>query len=125
VSEPLILIPGDAPTLRFAVVTPPPDSTTDGDPFDLTDYDMDFFIKRSLQDLDVAAIWHGSLNDGVFVAFQVKDGQVDVRIPHTITAALRPGRPYPWYLVLSHVVQTEKVYVVERGTFLTLFPEGT
>lgn len=122
--QPLILTPGDATTLRFQVATPPPDSTTEGDPFDLTDYNVDFFIKRSMQDADAAAEFHGTLASGVAISFTVEDGQVDVRIPASVTSALRIARPYPWYLKISHSIITTRVYVVARGTFLTQFPEG-
>lgn len=118
------LIPGDRPTFRFEVKTLPPDATTEGEPFDLTDYDTDFFIKRSLQDSDAAAEFHGTLGDGISLPYEVTDGQLDVLIPATVTANLRVGKLYPWYLVLSHSIITQKIYVVERGTFLVSLPDG-
>lgn len=123
-SEPIILTPGDTPTLRFLIATPPPDSTTDGDPFDLTDYNIDFFVKRSMQDGDEAAVWHGELNDGIVISFTVKDGQVDVRVAKSVAEDMLVGRLYPWYLKIQHSVVTEREYVVARGTFLTQFPRA-
>lgn len=122
--DPIPLIPGDAPTFRFEIKTLPPDGTTNGDPFDLTDYLVDFFIKRSMQDSDLAAEFHGELGDGVGLAFEVTDGIVDVRVPASVTSNLRVGRLYPWYLVLSHTIVTEKIFIPSRGVFLVNLPGG-
>lgn len=114
--KPFYLVPGDSPTLRFDVVRP------DNSPFNLSDYAVDFYIKRSLQDTDVAAEFHGELGDGVELGAEVQDGLLDVTIPEGVTLELMLHRPYPWYLQLSHTISLEKIYIPARGTFLLALP---
>lgn len=93
-----------------------------GDPWDLTDYSVDFFVKRSLQDADSAALFHGTLSDGVAIAFTEADGIVNITIPKTATALMRRGRPYPWYILLVHT-PTGAVKQPDAGTFLATFTD--
>lgn len=114
--RPLELTPGDAPTLRFQVINP------DASPFNLADYDVDFYIKRSMQDTDVAAQWHGSLGAGIEIANEEQDGLLDVTIPAATTAVLRALANYSWFLRLSHEIDLTKIYIPARGTFLLALP---
>lgn len=116
------LVQGDQPTFRFTILNPPIDAETDGDPFDLTDYDVNFFIKRSLQDSDDAAEFNGTLGAGVVLGFTLKDGIVDVTIPVAVTNNLRYGRLYPFYLALSHPGIDTSVFIPARGNFLATLP---
>lgn len=110
------LTPGDAPTLRFEIVRP------DNSPFNLADYDADFYIQRSVQDSIASAEFHGFLGTGIELGGEEKDGLLDVTIPATVTLALRLHQPYPWYLRLSHTITATKIYVPARGTFLLALP---
>lgn len=114
--KPFSVTPGDAPTIRFEVVNP------DDSPFNLADYDIDFYIQRSLQDSLAAAEWHGQLSTGIEIGAEEQDGLVDVTIPATITAALRLHVLYPWFLRLSHTITLTKIYIPARGTFLLALP---
>lgn len=112
--KPIQLVRGDSPTLRFAIVTPAEE------PFNLADYNVDFYIKRSMQ--DTADVFHGSLGAGVALAHELADGELDVTIPAAVTDILRYGRPYPWYLRLSHQIQLANIYIPARGSFLVELP---
>lgn len=110
--KPFILVPGDAPTLRFSLVKP------DNSPFNLANYTVDFFIKRSAQDSAEQPEFHGTLGSGVALGGLVQDGLLDVTIPEGVTLALRTHRPYPWYLRISHSITPAKTYIPARGSFL-------
>lgn len=88
----------------------------------MSDYTADFFVKRSLQDTDEAAEFHGTLDDGITVVYNVTDGVLKVTVDSGVTANLRYGRIYYWYLHLTHV-PTESTYTPSRGTFLVVFPD--
>lgn len=107
---------GDSPTLRFTVVNQA------GDPFDLTDYVIEFLIKRSMQDTDAAAEFLGDEAGAVVVPFEQKDGIVDVTVSVAATTALRVGRPYFWFLRLTNEFDASDVITPERGQFLTTLP---
>lgn len=113
--RPFALTPGDAPTLRFALVRP------DSGPFNLSDYTIDFYIKRSLQDTEMFE-FHGYSGFGVSLGGALKDGLIDVTVPADVTLGLRLHRPYPWYLRIAHQILLEKIYVPVRGTFLLALP---
>lgn len=105
---------GDSPTFRFTV------TNSAGDPFDLTDHAVEFWIKRSLQDDDTAAEYFG---ENAVIPYTEVDGIVDITIPATVTARLRVGRPYFWYLRVNHISTPTDIYIPERGVFLTTFPD--
>lgn len=94
----------------------------DGDPYDLTDKEVNFFIKRSIADADAAALFHGTLGDGVEIAYTVVDGVVNILIPKSVTEDIRLGRIYHWY-VLLHDPVTGAYDEPLNGTFLATFPD--
>lgn len=93
--------------------------------FDLSNYDLFFYIKRSLQDSDEAAEFVGVEDDGITFPYEDSDGIADVTIPASVTAALRTGRPYYFYFVTQHIVSNERAYLPVRGQFLVMPPVGT
>lgn len=113
------IIPGSAPTFRFEIT----DSTT-GDAYDLTGHQVAFFLKRSLQDSDLAAEFSGLIDDGVVIAFERKDGVVDVIVPAQVTSNLRVGRPYPFFLRVSLIADPTQIFIPVRGEFLPTLPSN-
>jgi hypothetical protein len=111
------IIPGTSPTYRFEITDP-----VTGDPFDLTDYQVYFFLKRSLQDLDGAAEFSGSIDDGVSVAYERRDGVVDVAVPSQASANLRVGRPYPYFLRVILIADPTQTFIPIRGELLPVLP---
>lgn len=107
------IIIGTGPIFRFELQKP-----GSCDPLDLTDYSVHFFLKRSLQDSDIAAEFHGALSDGIEFAFGPTDGVVDVKIPVEATSNLRAGRPYPYYLQIYPTAETGLISVPFRGEVL-------
>lgn len=119
-SLPTRLKQGESPTFRFEL------SSQDAcDAFDLANYDLFFYIKRSLQDSDDAAEFVGTETDGITFPYEDIDGIADVTIPVSVTAALLTGRPYYFYFVLQHIVSDERAYLPVRGQFLVMPPSGT
>ena len=110
------IIQGDTAPFTFEIDRP------NGDAFDLTDYAADFFIKRSNQDLDSAAEFHGSIGNGITVTFAVEDGVLSVIVTNAATRNLRYGRDYFWYLTLTHV-PSGSTYTPARGTFLVVLED--
>lgn len=119
-SEPTRLVQGESPTFRFELTS---DNTCDS--FDLSNYDLFFFIKRSLQDSDDAAEFEGTEEDGITFPYEDTDGVLDVTIPASVTAALQTGRPYPFYLVAESIASSDRAYLPVRGQFLVMPPNGT
>lgn len=113
------IIPGSSPTFRFEITKP--DS---GDAFDLTDYNVNFFLKRSMQDTDIAAEFAGSINDGITVPFERRDGVVDVAVPAQATANLQIGRLYPFYLKVTSAGDPTDMFIAARGDFLPSLPKN-
>lgn len=111
------IVPGTAPTYRFEITKP-----ESGDSFDLTDYIVQFFLKRSMQDSDLAAEFAGSIDDGITIPFERRDGVVDVVIPAQATANLRIGRPYPFYLKVTSIGDPNDTFIASRGELLPLLP---
>jgi hypothetical protein len=79
-------------------------------------------LKRSLQDTDVAAEFSGSLGDGVSVAFEPRDGVIDVVIPAQATSNLRVGRLYPYYVRVSLIADPTQTFIPLRGEILPVLP---
>lgn len=119
-SLPTRLKQGESPTFRFEL-----SSANACDAFDLANYDLFFYIKRSLQDSDEAAEFVGIEDDGITFPYEDTDGIVDVTIPASVTAALQTGRLYPFYFVVQHIVSNDRVYLPARGQFLVMPPMGT
>jgi hypothetical protein len=99
--------------------------TADGDPLDLTNYEIAFTIKRSTQDTDSAAVWQGVRTPnisgmGISFPYTSVDGVVDVTIPSIATAALRIRRPY--YYDLTVIDTNDLVTTVFHGTISVLAP---
>jgi len=97
----------------------------DGDPLDLTNYEIAFTIKRSTQDTDSAAVWQGVRTPnisgmGISFPYTASDGVVDVTIPSIATAAMRIRRPY-WY-DLTIIDASDLVTTVFKGTISVLAP---
>lgn len=110
------IIKGDDSPFTFEVTHP------NGDALDMSDYTADFFIKRSLQDADEAAEFHGTIDDGITFVYNVSDGVIKAIVDSTASANLRYGRIYYWYLHLTHT-PTDSTYTPSRGTFLVVFPD--
>jgi hypothetical protein len=118
VINPIPIVSGDAPIFRFEV------RSSAGDLFDLTNYNINFVIKRSMQDNDSSAEYNGTFGDGVTLAFTAKDGTVDVTVPASVTSNLRIGCGYPYALVLTNEADSAKVFIPARGFFLPSLPES-
>ena len=87
----LSIVQGDTAVLRIAVLNP------DGTPTDLTGYEITFTIKRSRGDLDQAAVFQGTKDDGdIVLVGDPADGTFDVTVPYADTVPMRPGKPYYW-----------------------------
>lgn len=71
-----------------------------------------------MQDADAAAEFNAVFNTDISYGATPQDGLLDVTVPAVVTLALRLQQPYPWYLRLAHQIQTTKIYVPARGTFL-------
>jgi hypothetical protein len=91
----------------------------------MANYALFFYIKRSLQDSDAAAEFVGTEDEAITFPYEDSDGIAYVTIPASITAALRTGRPYYFYLVMQHIVTSERAYLPVRGQFLVMPPVGT
>jgi hypothetical protein len=113
------IIPGSSPTYRFEITSP-----DNGDAFDLTDYTVKFYLKRSMQDADTASEFSGSIDDGITIPFTRKDGVVDVVIPSQATANLRIGRLYPYYLSVTSAGDPSATFISARGEFLPILPRN-
>lgn len=111
---------GESPTFRFEF-----DALGTCNAFDLTNYDLFFLIKRSLQDSDAAAEFKGVEEEDITFPYEDTDGVVDVTIPASVTAALQTGRLYFFYLLLQHIVSSDRAYIPVRGQFLAMPPRGT
>jgi hypothetical protein len=78
--------------------------TVAGEPADPEEYTLKLSIKSSLN--NERAIWQGYLNYGMFI----KDKQIEVRIPNTVTAHL-PGGIY--YIAIEGKRRTDPNDIVE------------
>lgn len=116
-SEPIAIIQGDSPTFRFQVT-----SLSTNEAFDLTNFLISFFIKRSLQDPDAAAIYEGTLSTGVSIPNDLKDGILDVTIPAVVTQQIRFCRLYPFYFRLTNSFDATQIFTPIRGMFLATLP---
>lgn len=92
-----------------------------GDPFDLTNYTIRFTIKRSIQDSLAAAVWVGTLGNGVAYSYTAEDGVVIVAIPSNVTASMRVLRPYFYDLQISYA-PSQANYTPFHGTISVLAP---
>lgn len=94
----------------------------DDDPYNLTDKEVHFFIKRSIADADAAALFHGTLGDGVEIAYTRADGVVTILIPKAVTEDIRLGRIYHWYVLIEDL-STGAFDEPLNGTFLATFSD--
>ena len=109
---PTNILIGDTVPLTFEVSQP------DGDPYDLTDNTVEFFVKRSRQDSDDAALIHATLTSGIVFTYTASQGVVTVTLTNDRTALLRYGRLYYWQLRITN--PAGQVFTPEEGTFLAL-----
>lgn len=109
---PTSILIGDTVPLTFEVSQP------DGDAYNLTDHPVEFFVKRSRQDSDDAALFHGVLDAGIVFTYDALQGVITVTIPLDKTALLRYGRLYYWQLRIT--TPAGEVFTPEEGTFLAL-----
>ena len=110
-------VSGNTLVYRFPIMT------IDGDPLDLTQYEIAFTIKRSTQDADSAAMCQLLLTPnisgrGIRFPYSPTDGIVDVTIPSTVTAAMRIRRPY--YYDLTIIDTNDLVTTPFHGTISVL-----
>lgn len=110
--SPINIIIGDTVPLTFEVTQP------DEDAYNLTDHTVEFFVKRSRQDSDDAALYHGTLTQGIVFTYAATDGVVTVTISSDRTALLRFGRLYYWQLRVT--TPAGQVFTPEEGTMLAL-----
>ena len=87
----LSLVQGDTAVLRVEI------QQADGSAFDLDGWAIDFTIKRSQQDSNAAAVFHGTLAGGEIVLVTTTDaGLIDVTVPADKSVLMRIGRKYYW-----------------------------
>jgi hypothetical protein len=112
-------VAGNTLVYRFPIMT------IDGDPLDLTNYEIAFTIKRSTQDTDSAATCQLLLTphisgQGITFPYTPGDGIVDVTIPSAVTASMRIRRPY--FYDLTIIDTNDLVTTVFHGTISVLAP---
>ncbi len=109
---PINVLIGDTVPLTFEISNP------DGDPYNLTDHTVEFFVKRSRQDSDAAALIYESLTLGIVFTYTADQGVVTVTLRSDQTALMRFGRLY--YFQLRLTTPAGEVFTPEEGTFLAL-----
>jgi hypothetical protein len=100
---------GDDLTLDVALVN------DDGTPADITGFGFTFTVKRSITDLDLDAVWQGSLGSGVAIVDAVA-GTALVSAPANATAAWPIGTLL-WDL---QVIAGGEVHTIDSGKLIVL-----